>query len=292
MTVSLSRVRDVRKLVDVDAHEGPVYVAEEQALYFTMLPQPGPLVAIARLDLESHRLTTVRADANAANGMTLAPDGRLLACEQGTLRTPARIALVDRHTGETETLVDTFAGRPLNSPNDVVVARDGAVWFTDPSYGYLQGFRPEPSQADNVYRFDGERLALAEGSFDKPNGLAFSPDEEILYVGDSGANHEPGTFDPRRPHHIRAFDVVEGRRLTNGRDFAMIAPGFPDGLKVDGQGRVYSSAFDGIHVFAPSGELLEVIDLPGAVNFVFGGTTLYVTTDTAIWSVELQAKGA
>jgi gluconolactonase len=292
MTVSVSLVRDVRVLVEVDAHEGPVYVDDEHALYFTTLPQPGPLVSIVRLDLTSHRLTTVRADANGANGMALAPDGRLLVCEQGTRRTPARIALVDRRTGETETLVDSFAGRPLNSPNDIVVAGDGAVWFTDPSYGYLQGFKPEPLHGDNVYRFDGERLDVVEDSFDKPNGLAFSPDDAVLYIGDSGANHEPGTYDPRRPHHIRAFDVVEGRRLVNGREFATVAPGFPDGIKVDREGRVYSSAFDGIHVFAPSGELLEVIDLPGAVNFAFGGSTLYITTDTAIWGVELRAKGA
>ncbi len=288
-------VRSLEKLVDVDAHEGPVYAADERALYFTTLPEPGPLVSIARLDLTTLVVTTVREDANGANGMALAPDGRLLVCEQGTPTTPARISAVDRATGEAETVVDGLAGLPLNSPNDVVVASDGSIWFTDPTYGHLQGFKPEPAHGDYVYRFGGGRLAVVEDSFDKPNGLAFSPDESILYVGDSGANHEPGTFDPRRPHHIRAFDVAGGRRLENGRLFATITPGFPDGIKVDADGRVYSSSFSGVQVFAPDGDLLDEIPLPGAVNFAFGGPdgdTLFVTTDTAIWAARLGAKGA
>src|SRR5262249_52496259 len=155
----------------------------------------------------------------------------------------------------------------------IVVAGDGAVWFTDPSYGYLQGFRPKPAHADTVYRFDGDRLTTVGDSFDKPNGLAFSPDQTILYVGDSGANHEIGSFDPGRPHHIRAFDVVDGGRLERGRLFATIVPGFPDGIKVDRDGRVYSSCFSGVQVFSPDGALLEEIALPGAVNFAFGGST-------------------
>src|SRR5262249_10455562 len=195
---------EVVKVADVDAHEGPVWL--DGALYFTSLPRhdrPGhPVVAIRRLDLETGEVTTVRADANAANGMTLAPDGRLLVCEQGTMDAPARIGAVDPATGETETVVDALAGLPLNSPNDVVVKRDGTIWFTDPSYGFLQGFRPEPAHGDFVYRFDPAtgQLTVVASDFDKPNGLAFSPDESVLYVGDSGANHEPGTFDPRRPH--------------------------------------------------------------------------------------------
>jgi gluconolactonase len=292
MSVLESLVLRLGKLVVVDAHEGPVYVERERALYFTTLPTPGPEVSIARLDLESLQVSIVREFANGANGMALAPDGRLLVCEQGTPRERARISAVDPMTGAAETVVDEFSGLPLNSPNDVVVAVDGAIWFTDPSYGFLQGFKPRPALGDNVYRFDGRQLTVVEDSFDKPNGLAFSPDELILYVGDSGANHEPGSFDPRRPHHIRAFDVVDGRRLENGRVFATIAPGFPDGLKVDAEGRVYSSSFSGVQIFSPEGELLEEIGLPGAVNFAFAGSTLLITTDTAIWAAQLSAKGA
>jgi len=289
------------KVVDVDAHEGPVYA--DGALYFTSLPRhdvPGyPRVAIKRLDLDGLEpvgVATVREHTNAANGMALAPDGRLLVCEQGRLDEQARISLVDPSTGDAESVVDALAGLPLNSPNDVVVTSDGVIWFTDPSYGFLQGFKPEPAHGDFVYRFDPSsgQLAVVASDFDKPNGLAFSPDERVLYVGDSGANHEPGTFDPRRPHHIRAFDVVEGG-LRNDRLFAVTTPGFPDGLKVDVHGRVYASCFSGVQVFEPSGELIGEIELPGAVNFTFGGTgrnVLFITTDAAVWAAVLNAKGA
>jgi gluconolactonase len=291
MHVASSLVRSVEKIVEVDAHEGPVYVEGEHVLYFTTFPAAAKAVSIRRLDLTTCAVTTVVVDANAANGMTLAPDGRLLVCEQGSLSSRAAITAIDCVTGAREVLVDHHEGAPLNSPNDVVVGPDGAIWFTDPSYGFLQGFRSRLAAGDLVYRFDGTNLTVVERSFDKPNGLAFSPDGSILYIGDSGANHEPGTFEPTRPHHIRAFAVIGGR-LENGRLFATIEPGFPDGIKVDRDGRVYSSAFDGVHVFSPAGELVGRIELPGAVNFAFGGSILYVTTDTAVWAVELAAKGA
>ena len=284
-------VRRVERLVGVDAHEGPVYVEAEHALYFTTVPKPGPRVSIKRLDLTTLRVSIVREDANGANGMTLGPDGRLLVCEQGTPTTRARISAVDPWTGKAETVVDEHDGLPLNSPNDIVASSDGSIWFTDPSYGFLQGFKPQPAHGDNVYRLDGERLRVVESTFDKPNGLAFSPDESVLYVGDSGANHEPGTFNSRRPHHIRAFDVVDGA-LEDGRLLATITPGFPDGIKVDSEGLVYSSSFGGVQIFSPDGHLLEEIPLPGAVNFAFGGSTLYITTDNAIWAAELDVKGA
>jgi len=290
------------KVTDVDAHEGPVYVQSENALYFTTTPQMHdgrPLVAIKRLALDGLEVvstTVVRPDANAANGMTLAPDGRLLVCEQGSPTTPARISSVDPRTGRTTPVADAFAGRALNSPNDIVVRSDGTIWFTDPSYGHLQGFRPRPTQGDYVYRFDPRRsrLSVVAADFDKPNGLAFSPDESVLYVGDSGANHEPGTYDPSRPHHIRAFDV-SGPVVAGGDVFAVTQPGFPDGIKVDEAGRVYASCFDGIQVFDQRGALLGQITLPGAVNFTFGGpgrNVLFITTDTAVWAAVLDAKGA
>lgn len=285
----------LEKLADVDAHEGPVYVAGEHALYFTTLPRE-LRVDVKRLDLSTGEVTSVRADANMANGMTLACDGRLLVCEQGTMAAPARIAALDPQTGETETVVDNWRGLPLNSPNDVVVADDGALWFTDPSYGFLHGFRPQPQSGDYVYRHDpatGE-TSVAADSFDKPNGLAFSPGGGVLYVGDSGANHEAGSYDPTRPHHLIAFDVVESRRLESARLLAVTTPGFPDGLKVGRDGRVYASAFSGVQIFAPDGRLLREIDLPGAVNFAFGADerTLFITTDTAVWAAELEPEGA
>ena len=140
----------IEKLAETDAHEGPVFVAAERALYFTT-QRAGRRVDIMRLSLADGRISTVVADAGAANGMALDQDGRLLVCEQQ----PAAISRIDPATGERETVVDAYRGRPLNSPNDVVVKSDGSIWFTDPSYAHLQGFGPEPQLGDHVYAFDG-----------------------------------------------------------------------------------------------------------------------------------------
>ena len=290
------------RLAEVDAHEGPVYFDEENALYFTTLPQPGvdrsPSVQIRRLSLDRpYDPSVLVAQGNGANGMAADREGALIVCEQGSRWQPARITRVDRATAEVEVLVEGWRGLRLNSPNDVVVASDGTIWFTDPSYGHLQGFRPPPEVGDYVYRHDpltGETTVVADG-FDKPNGIAFSPDEGVLYVTDSGANQEPGSYYSGRPHHIKAFDVLDRRRLSGERLFAVVTPGFPDGLKVDRDGRVYSSSFSGVQVFAPDGQLLGEIHLPGTVNFCFGGPEhdlLLITTDTAVWAAALAAKGA
>ncbi len=270
-------------LVETDAHEGPVYAADEHALYFTSVRRER--VAIKRLDLEDGSISVVRADANTANGMTLDREGRLVVCEQGTQTEPARISRLDRRSGELETLVDSWNGLPLNSPNDVVVRSDGTIWFTDPSYGHLQGFRPEPKLGDNVYRYDPAdgQLTLVAAGFDKPNGLAFSPDERVLYVGDNGA-----------PKELLAFDVVEGARLGGPQVVAVTSGDHPDGIKVDRAGRIYASAPGGVEILAPTGEPLGAVELPGAVIFAFGRdeAVLYITADTAIWAADLSPKGA
>ena len=299
------------KVADTDAHEGPVYVPSEDALYFTTVPQPSgiatdgsPAVAIKRLALNGTRFpltgereAVVRSNANGANGMALGHDGRLVVCEQGTTTTTARISALNTGTGHTETIVSGWGALPLNSPNDVVVNADGTIWFTDPSYGHLQGFKAAPLVDDRVYRYNPrtDSLTCVIDDFDKPNGLAFSPCRSVLYLGDSGANHEPGTFEPARPHHIREFDVTPAGELTRGRLFAVVDPGFPDGIKVDVEGRVYSSSFDGVQVFSPEGHRLGTIHLPCAVNFTFGGTdrnVLFITADTAIWAAVLNVQGA
>ena len=298
------------KVVETDAHEGPVYVAEEDALYFTSLPRAvdGPVpgarsVAVRRLQLDGDRfprspgeVSTLREPANMANGMALGQDGCLLVCEQGTRLEPGRISRLDPRSGWSETVVEQWQGLPLNSPNDVVHKNDGTIWFTDPSYGYLQGFKDEPQLGDYVYRYDpgSGRLEVVADGFDKPNGLAFSPDDSVLYVGDSGAIHGPDDYAVQRPHHVLAFDVRDGRHVTNQRLLAVIAQGFPDGIKVDSAGRVYVSSFRGIEVFSPEGDPLGSIHLPGAVNFTFGGpdgNLLFITADNAIWVAVLQAVG-
>jgi gluconolactonase len=180
--------------------------------------------------------------------------------------------------------------------NDVVQARDGSIWFTDPSYGFLQGFKSAPQVGDYVYRFDpvsGQLTVVADG-FDKPNGLALAPDESVLYVGDSGAIHAPGDYSVHRPHHVLAFDIHTGRHLSGQRLFAVISPGFPDGIKTDTAGRVYVSATNGVQVFSPDADLIGEIRLPGAVNFTFGGrdgNVLFITADSAVYAAVLRAVG-
>lgn len=291
-------------LIETNAHEGPVYVAAEHALYFTTVPEPGPKnIAIMRLQLAGDKfpftakgLATVRQPSNMANGMTLDRKGRLVICEQGTKDAPARISRMDLKTREVETVVDQWRGLRFNSPNDVVVKSDGTVWFTDPNYGEVQGFKGPPEVGTFVYRHDpasGETAVVAD-SFNKPNGLAFSPDESVLYITDTGANQAPGTYFVGLPHHIRAFDVHKGRHLRNDRLFAVVSPGCPDGIKLDTKGRVYTSSATGVQVFTRDGDLLGEILAPGVANFTFGGRkkdVLFICGDTCIWQAKLAARG-
>ena len=293
------------QLIETNAHEGPVYVASEHALYFTTVPEPGPKnVAIMRLQLTGEEfpfaagmLEIVRKPSNMANGMTLDRDGTLVICEQGTMTTCAEISRMDLKTRATEPIVADWRGLRFNSPNDVVVKSDGSVWFTDPNYGEIQGFKPAPDVGSYVYRHDpatGETSVVAN-SFNKPNGLAFSPDEAVLYITDTGANQAPGTYFVGLPHHVRAFDVHDGRHLRNERLFAVVSPGVPDGIKVDTEGRVYTSSGSGVQTFSPGGDLLGEIMAPGVANFTFGGPdndVLFILADTHIWQAKLAAVGA
>jgi gluconolactonase len=274
--VSQAIAQRVDHVIDVDAHEGPVYAHGEDALYFTTVRRPGARVDIKRLALDTLTVSVVREDAAAANGMAPGHDGRLVVCEQ----LGGALSLVDCATGDRTLLVDGF-----NSPNDVVVKSDGTIWFTDPSYGWLQGFRPPPVRPDGVHRYDPRTGAVATvaESLDKPNGLCFSPDESVLYVTDTGAGH-----------HIKAFDVLDRGGLRDERVLAEFEPMHPDGIKADSDGRIYASFPGGVRVLEPDGTLAGEIELPGAVNFCFGGPerdVLFITADTAIYAAQLQAKG-
>lgn len=227
-----------------------------------------------------------------ANGNTVDGAGRVLSCE-----TSGRRVSVTEPDGRVWTLVERYTGRRLTSPNDIVVKSDGSIWFTDPDYGAIDpgvGHGEPPEQERNrVYRFEPATGALeAVGDdFDKPNGLAFSPDERTLYISDSGRTHGE-----ERPHHVRAFDVIDGRRLSGGRLFAVIDPWVPDGMRVDVDGNLYVTAGDGVQVFAPSGDPIGTIRTPQvAANCAFGGPDydhLMIAATASVWLIRLQTQGA
>ncbi|MGY1636971.1 SMP-30/gluconolactonase/LRE family protein [Geodermatophilus sp. SYSU D00742] len=292
-------------LARCDAHEGPTYRPEDDALYVTTVPSGRPPAALIRrigldgdrADLGAERGRAVPGTAVMPNGMTVW-GSRLLVCEQGSPDSPARLSALDPRSGATTVVVEDCDGRRLNSPNDVVVRRDGTIWFTDPSYGHLQHFRPTPELPDALYRCDPVtgRLQMVADDLDKPNGLVFSPDQAILYVADSGAVQEPGSFYPDRPHHVYAYDVVGGNALGSRRVLHVTSTGTPDGLAVDEDGRIYVCCADGVRLLTPDGTLLGRIAVPGgAVNLTFGGRDrdrLFITADTAVWVAVLNTRGA
>lgn len=228
-----------------------------------------------------------------ANGNTLDGQGRMISCEHGGRRVIRRLNPEDPTA--VEVIADSYQGKKLNSPNDVIVRSDGSVWFTDPPYGInsdIEGY-PAESELDGCYVFcvspDGT-LTVVATDFDKPNGLAFSPDETQLYIADSGAIRGasfPG-IDYSLPHHIRVFDV-DGTTLSGGRVFAEITPGVPDGFRVDHDGLIWTSAMDGIHCLDLAGRCLGKIRLPAQTsNICFGGDTgtdMFITSSDAVWWV-------
>ena len=233
-----------------------------------------------------------RSPSNHTNGHTRDREGRLVSCEHSGRRISRTEA-----DGTVVTLVDRIDGKRLNSPNDVVVKSDGTIWFTDPPYGIISNHEGVLAEseigANHVYRFDPQTgvITIARNDFEKPNGLAFSPDEKLLYISDTSRSH-----DRDGNHHIRVFDVVDGCRLENGRVFAVIEPGLADGFRLDINGNVFSSSADSIQVFAPDGTRLGKIMVPEVVsNCVFGGlnrSTLFVTASTSLYSIELATQGS
>jgi len=228
-----------------------------------------------------------------ADGQTLDQEGNLLTAET----TGRRVSITTRD-GVCKTLAGSYEGKPLNSPNDVVVKSDGSVWFTDPSYGSLQ-FPQEALLPNNVYRYDpkSKEITVVTGKLVMPNGIAFSPDEKILYIIDSGAIQAPRTYYFDKPHTIYAFDVSkDGKTISNQRVFAVVYPGFPDGMRLDSEGNIYSGSLDGIHVFNPEGKMIGKIQLPKqTANLTFGGkenNILFICSSDSVWAIKLNAKGA
>jgi gluconolactonase len=270
--------------------EGPVWYGDLRCLLFSDIPND----RLLRWDEATGLVTVFRSPAQHSNGNTRDRQGRLVTCEHQTRRVTRT-----EHDGHITVLADGYMGRRLNAPNDVVVARDGAVWFTDPGYGILfhyEGGKAEFELPTHVYRVDPVTGALAvmTDDLDRPNGLCFSPDEQLLYVVDSG-----------EPRHIRVFDVVDGAagrpRLGASHVFADMAPGTSDGIRVDIEGNLWAAAawggegFDGVHCFAPDGTLLGRIHLPESCsNICFGGLhkhRLFMTASQSLYSVFLNVAG-
>lgn len=272
--------------------EGPVWIPREQALIWSDIPNNRMLRWSA-----AQGMSVWRERVAFSNGHTLDAQGHLLHCSHGLraiIRTPARDGRILPETAD-ELIVDRFQGRRLNSPNDLVVKRDGTIWFSDPPYGILsnhEGYQAEPEQdACHVFCYDPATglLQAASSWVQEPNGLAFSPDERLLYVSDtSAALAAPG----QGHHHIAVFEVLPGNQLANPRVFATVQPGLPDGLRTDAQGWVYTSSADSVQVYHPDGSLLGKILVPEKVaNLCFGGpqgNQLFITASTSLYAITLQ----
>lgn len=273
--------------------EGPVWMHEDGSVLWSDIP------ANRMLRWHPRDGTSVwRERVEFTNGHTREADGALLHCSHG------QRALVRTRFGASlsettdEVLVGHYQGRRLNSPNDVVVKRDGTIWFTDPPYGIAsnhEGHQAESELGDNyVFRFDPASGTLdIVGSFvEEPNGLAFSPDESVLYVSDTSAALRA---DGGGHHHIVAFDVIAGRTLANPRIFAVVSPGLSDGFRIDARGWLYTSSADSVQVYHPDGTRLALIPVPEKVgNLTFGGAQrdeLYICASTSLYRIRLNARG-
>jgi gluconolactonase len=268
--------------------EGPVWIPGEDCLLWSDIPNNRML----RWS-EHGGMTVFRSPSNFTNGHYRDREGRLVSCSHG-----ARAIERTEADGTVATLVDRYRGKRLNSPNDLVVKRDGTIWFTDPPYGIVsdrEGFQAEREQACNhVFRFDPESGALDAvcDTIEEPNGLAFSPDEALLYVADTSASLRT---DGSGHHHIMVFDVVDGRTVCSGRLFAVVAPGLADGFRVDVNGWIYTSSSDSIQVYHPDGTRLGKIHVPEKIaNCTFGGRAgdeLYIAASTSLYRIRLNTAG-
>jgi len=262
-----------RLATDFQFVEGPAWMPEG-FLVFSDIP------ANELKKWTAQGVTTFRNPSGNANGNTIDRQGRLVTAEHGG----RRISRLEKD-GKLVTVVDSYEGKKLNSPNDVVIKTDGTLWFTDPDYG-LSG-RPKEQAGNYVYRYDEKTKSITAvvKDFVNPNGLCFAPGEKILYVADSG-----------KPRHIRKFNVNADGTLDAGSVFVAIDKGGPDGIRCDSKGNVWSSSGDGAQVFAPDGHLIARILLPeSAANLTFGGSkgqTLFLTARKSLYRVETKASTA
>jgi len=268
--------------------EGPAYFPAGRYLLWSDIPND----RLLRWDETDGSVSDFRAPCGNHNGHTVDREGRLVNCEH----LQRRVSRVE-HDGSLTVLASHYDGKRLNSPNDVVVKSDGSIWFTDPTYGIDSDYEGDraPSEigASHVYRIDPHNGAVEAVATDfvKPNGLAFSPDESLLYIADTGATHvEDG------PRHIRAFRVEEGRRLSGGAVLAVCEIGLFDGFRVDVHGNIWTSAGDGVHCLSEDGTLIgKILTGEAVANVEFGGikrNRLFICATTTLQAVYLNTRAA
>ena len=267
----------VRQIADgLRFTEGPVWYAAGKCLLFSDIPND-----TIHKWTQAKGLEVWRKPSRNTNGNALDPQGRVVSCEHS-----GRQVSRTGKDGKVEVLCSTYKGKRLNSPNDACVAKDGTIWFTDPPYG----IKPDQveQEANYVFRLDpgAKEPVVVASDFARPNGICLSPDGKMLYVADSD----------RAKRHIRRFRIKADQTLEGGEVFCAIDPGGPDGIRCDAQGRLYSSAGDGVQVFSPGGKRIGRILTPlSAANCAFGGPefkTLFITARSGVWAVDLAVPGA
>jgi gluconolactonase len=290
---SFAKYRLVPASVERIAHgmrwcEGPAWFGDGRYLVWSDIPNN----RIMRWDEETGRVSIFRKPSNFANGNTRDRQGRLLTCEHDRRRVSRT-----EHDGNIITIADKYDGKPLNSPNDIVVKSDESIWFTDPPFGILgnyEGHTATPELPTNVYRVDGRsgQITVVTGDINRPNGLAFSPDESKLYVVEAAVT----------PRVIHAFDVIDnGTRLANKRPFITAQPGeTPDGFRVDVDGNLWcgwgmGDPHDGVMIFDSTGKRIGKIVLPErCANLCFGGVKrnrLFMVASHSVYSLYVNTQG-
>lgn len=268
--------------------EGPAWFGGGRYLVWSDIPNNRML----RFDETDASVSVFRTGSNYSNGNSVDRQGRLVTCEHHGRRVSRT-----EHDGTVVSLASHFNGKRLNSPNDLCVKSDGSIWFTDPFYGLVVDYEGEKAEMEqdgcHVYRIDGvsRELTRVATDFDKPNGIAFSPDEKFLYIADTGVSHNPNG-----PKHIRRLEVrADGKAISKSNVFADCTAGLFDGFRFDSDGRLWTSAADGVHCFDPDGTLIGKIKIPELVsNVCFGSAKLnrlFICGTTSLYSVFLGIKG-